>query len=50
MQIHIVAIGDRMPAWVEAGYQEYAKRLPRECRLVLHEIPADRRAKGADLR
>jgi 23S rRNA (pseudouridine1915-N3)-methyltransferase len=50
MQIHIIAVGDRMPAWVEAGYQEYAKRMPRECRLVLHEIPAGRRAKGADLR
>jgi len=50
MQIHIIAIGDRMPAWVETGYQEYAKRLPRECRLVLHEVPAGRRAKGADLR
>ena len=50
MQIHIIAIGNRMPSWIEAGYQEYAKRLPRECRLVLHEIPAGRRAKGADLR
>lgn len=50
MQIHIIAIGDRMPEWVEAGYREYAKRLPRECRLVLHEIPAGRRTKGADLR
>ena len=50
MQIHIIAVGDRMPAWVETGYREYAKRLPRECRLVLHEIPAGRRAKGADLR
>jgi 23S rRNA (pseudouridine1915-N3)-methyltransferase len=50
MQIHIIAIGDRMPEWVETGYQEYAKRLPRECRLVLHEIPAGRRTKGADLR
>ena len=50
MRIHIVAVGDRMPAWVETGYQEYAKRLARECRLVLHEIPAGRRAKGADLK
>ena len=50
MQIHIVAIGDRMPAWVETGYHEYAKRLPREFRLLLHEIPAGRRVKGADLR
>ena len=50
MQIHIIAVGDRMPEWVEAGYREYAKRLPRECRLELHEIPAGRRAKGADIR
>src|SRR3989304_7934643 len=50
MQIHIIALGDRMPEWVETGYKEYAKRLPRECRLVLHEIPAGRRTKGADLR
>jgi 23S rRNA (pseudouridine1915-N3)-methyltransferase len=49
MQIHIIAIGDRMPVWVEAGYEVYARRLPRECRLVLHEIPAGRRTKGADL-
>ncbi len=50
MKIHIIAVGDHMPAWVEAGYQEYAKRLLRECRLVLHEIPAGRRAKGADIK
>ncbi|MDH3310404.1 MAG: 23S rRNA (pseudouridine(1915)-N(3))-methyltransferase RlmH [Gammaproteobacteria bacterium] len=49
MQIHIIAIGDRMPGWVEAGYTEYARRMPRECRLLLHEIRASRRTKGADL-
>ncbi len=50
MQIHLIAVGDRMPAWVEAGYHEYAKRLPHECRLVLREIPAGKRTKGADLK
>ena len=49
MRIHILAIGDRMPEWVETGYAEYAKRLPRECSLVLHEIPAGKRGKNADL-
>jgi len=49
MQIHIIAVGERMPAWVTAAYNEYAKRLPHECRLVLHEIPAGKRGKGADL-
>lgn len=36
-----------MPAWVEAGYQEYAKRLPRECALQLHEVPMPKRQKGS---
>lgn len=36
-----------MPAWVEAGYQEYAKRLPRECVLQLHEVPMPKRQKGS---
>ena len=49
MQIHIIAVGARMPDWVQAGYAEYAKRLPHECRLRLHEIPAGKRTKGADL-
>jgi len=35
-----------MPTWVEQGYQEYAKRLPRECELILKEIPADKRRSG----
>ena len=44
MRIRLCAVGTRMPAWVTAGYEEYAKRLPREQRLELHEVSAaDRR-------
>ncbi|MEJ2397055.1 MAG: 23S rRNA (pseudouridine(1915)-N(3))-methyltransferase RlmH [Gammaproteobacteria bacterium] len=50
MRVHIIAIGDRMPAWVEQGYQEYAKRLGSELQLHLHEIPAEKRGKNADIR
>lgn len=49
MQIHVIAIGTRMPAWVNQGYEEYAKRMPPECRLRLHEIAAGKRHKGADI-
>mgnify|MGYP006286031601 CR=1 FL=1 len=38
-----------MPAWVTAGYLDYASRLPPECSLQLLEIPAGRRTKGVDL-
>lgn len=38
-----------MPVWVQQGYQEYAGRMPPECRLKLCEIAPGRRTKGADL-
>jgi len=49
MQLHLLAVGGRMPAWVEQGYAEYAKRLPAECGLVLQEIAAGKRGKNADI-
>jgi 23S rRNA (pseudouridine1915-N3)-methyltransferase len=43
MQLVIAAVGHKMPAWIEAGFQEYAKRMPAQCRIVLREIkPVDR--------
>ena len=30
MKLRIVALGHRMPAWVDAGYDDYARRLPRD--------------------
>jgi len=49
MQIHLLAVGEKMPAWVQDGFSEYAKRLPHECRLTLKEIPPGRRGKNADV-
>lgn len=49
MRIHLIAVGLRMPAWVESGYGEYAKRLPAECSLKLVEIPLAKRGKNADI-
>lgn len=46
MRIRLVAVGTRMPSWVVEGYQEYAKRLPRECSLQLIEIPLSKRRKS----
>ena len=37
-----------MPGWVQQGYNEYAKRLPRECELVLKEIVPGKRGKNSD--
>ncbi len=49
MRLHLIAVGNRMPGWVEEGYAEYAKRLPADCALLLHEIAPGKRTKGADL-
>ncbi|MGR9044173.1 MAG: 23S rRNA (pseudouridine(1915)-N(3))-methyltransferase RlmH [Gammaproteobacteria bacterium] len=49
MQIQLISIGNRMPAWVQQGYEEYAKRLPRECELVLKEIAPGKRGKNTDV-
>lgn len=46
MKLRLIAAGTRMPDWVNAGYAEYARRLPRECRLELTEIPVARRDNG----
>ncbi len=48
MQIHLISVGTRMPAWVQQGYNEYAKRLPRECELVLKEIAPGKRTRNSD--
>ena len=48
MKLLVVAVGHKMPAWINAGFGEYAQRMPRECRLELREIkPATRAGSGA---
>ncbi|KZZ41953.1 23S rRNA (pseudouridine(1915)-N(3))-methyltransferase RlmH [Thalassolituus sp. HI0120] len=46
MKLRLLAVGTKMPAWVEQGYQEYAKRLPSDCALELVEINPGHRAKN----
>lgn len=48
MRIKLLAVGTRMPDWVERGYHEYAQRMPKLCQLELVEIPAKKRGKNAD--
>lgn len=43
MKLSVLAVGHRMPGWVSAGFDEYAKRMPREMPLQLKELkPAPR--------
>lgn len=49
MRLRIIAIGTKMPDWVEAGCNEYLKRLPPELNLEIIELPLGQRGKGADI-
>ena len=43
MKLIVIAVGHRMPAWVDAGFAEYAQRMPREARIELVALkPAQR--------
>ena len=50
MLIHLIAVGTRMPSWVEDGYSEYAKRMPPESKIKLVEIAAGKRGKNSDIK
>ena len=38
MQLIIIAVGHKMPDWIASGFNEYSKRMPAECRILLKEI------------
>jgi 23S rRNA (pseudouridine1915-N3)-methyltransferase len=50
MQIHVIAVGGRMPAWVESGCEEYIKRMPKQCRLRLNAVAPIKRTPDVDIR
>ena len=49
MKLHVVAVGTRMPAWVDAGFSEYARRMPRDARLELTEVKPEGRGSGRSI-
>ena len=49
MKFSIISVNGKMPAWVNAGYDEYAKRLPREICPTLVELPLANRSKSTSV-
>lgn len=47
MLIRLLAVGTKMPAWIEQGFLEYAKRFSPACQIELIEIPAAKRTKNS---
>jgi len=46
MKLIVVAVGTRMPKWVTAAWDDYAKRLPADCALEIREIKPEPRTSG----
>jgi len=46
VKLRVVALGHRMPAWVAAGWDDYARRMPREFALELVELKPEPRDRG----
>ena len=38
MKVTVLAVGHRMPAWIQEGFTEYTKRMPPEMRVELVEL------------
>jgi 23S rRNA (pseudouridine1915-N3)-methyltransferase len=44
MKLYIVAVGHKMPDWVETAFKEYSKRMPREALIELVELKPGQRS------
>lgn len=51
MKLQLVAVGIKMPDWVQTGFIDYLHRFPKDMPLELSEIPAGKRGKkNADIK
>jgi 23S rRNA (pseudouridine1915-N3)-methyltransferase len=46
VRVTVIAVGHRMPAWIQEGFQEYARRMPPEARVELVELKPEERTPG----
>lgn len=44
MKLYIIAVGHKMPDWVETAFKEYTKRMPREAQIELVELKPGQRS------
>lgn len=49
VKLTVVAVGEKMPAWVNQGFADYARRLHGATSLSLIEVAAIKRGKNADI-
>ena len=50
MRLRVLAVGQKMPAWVEDGVAEYSRRMPKEYAVEWVDIAPAKRGKGSPQR
>jgi 23S rRNA (pseudouridine1915-N3)-methyltransferase len=50
VKLQLVAVGTKMPDWVQTGFTEYLRRFPKDMPLELVEVSAGKRGKNADIK
>jgi 23S rRNA (pseudouridine1915-N3)-methyltransferase len=46
MRVHLIAVGKKMPEWINSGHAEFSKRMPPEMQINLIEITPSARNKS----
>ena len=46
MRIRVIAVGQRLPSWIDTGCEEYIKRMPREWNFELMPLKSVTRVEG----
>ncbi|HMH18817.1 MAG TPA: 23S rRNA (pseudouridine(1915)-N(3))-methyltransferase RlmH [Burkholderiales bacterium] len=46
MKLLIIAVGTKMPGWVDEAFHDYAKRMPRDMKIELIEVRPEPRTSG----
>ena len=49
MRLNLIAVGKRMPIWVDTAFIEYSKRLPKNINFNLNEIAPEKRSRNRSL-
>jgi 23S rRNA (pseudouridine1915-N3)-methyltransferase len=49
LKLLVIAVGHRMPPWVDAAYEEYTRRMPREVPMRLVEVRPEPRGDTASV-
>jgi len=49
MKVHLIAVGKKMPAWINTGYAEFSKRMPPELQINLIEVTPSTRNKSTPI-